>query len=65
MLSSFNTISLFLTLDRARAAVTQIGPAVLNGGISTFLAFCLLAGSESYAFQTFFKVSVTNVVVLY
>ncbi|XP_066915563.1 patched domain-containing protein 3-like [Clytia hemisphaerica] len=42
--------------DRALTAISEIGPAVLNGGISTFLAFCLLAGSKSYAFQTFFKV---------
>lgn len=42
--------------DRAREALVEIGPAVFNGGISTFLAFCLLAVSESYAFQTFFKV---------
>jgi len=42
--------------DRALAAISEIGPAVLNGGISTFLAFCLLVGSKSYAFQTFFKV---------
>ena len=34
----------------------QIGSAVLNGGFSTFLAFFLLAFSDAYAFNTFFKV---------
>ena len=29
---------------------------MLNGGLSTFLAFILLAGSKSYVFSTFFKV---------
>ena len=33
----------------------NIGPAVLNGGISTFLAFVILALSKTYVFQTFFK----------
>jgi hypothetical protein len=34
----------------------DIGPAVLNGGFSTFLAFVLTAGSTSHVFSTFFKV---------
>ena len=38
----------------------NIGPAVLNGGLSTFLAFILLAFSNSYVFLTFFKVSFWN-----
>ena len=42
--------------ERAQAALTNIGPAVLNGGISTLLAFVLLAGSRSHAFLVFFKV---------
>ena len=33
-----------------------MGPAVFNGGLSTFLAFILVAFSDSYVFQTFFKV---------
>ncbi len=33
-----------------------MGPAVLNGGLSTFLAFFLLAFSDSYVFLTFFQV---------
>ncbi len=31
--------------DRAAAALVGIGPAVLNGGVSTFIAFILLATS--------------------
>ena len=42
--------------ERVRNALTEIGPAVFNGGFSTFLAFILLAGSKSHVFQVFFKV---------
>jgi len=43
-------------VSRARQALKNIGPAVLNGGFSTFLAIVLLANSQSHAFQSFFKV---------
>ena len=42
--------------QRSITALANLGPAVLNGGISTFLALVLLAASESYVFSTFFKV---------
>jgi len=42
--------------ERVQAALSDIGPAVLNGGFSTFLAFVLLAGSRSHVFSVFFKV---------
>ncbi|KAG7160185.1 NPC intracellular cholesterol transporter 1-like 1 [Homarus americanus] len=42
--------------ERARQTVTTIGPAVLNGGFSTFLSFIFLSVSGSHVFQTFFKV---------
>lgn len=41
--------------ERAIATLSIIGPAVFNGGISTFLAFVLLGSSEAYIFSTFFK----------
>jgi len=44
--------------ERAKKALVNIGPAVLNGGFSTFLAFVLLANSKSHVFLTFFKVAV-------
>ncbi len=34
----------------------DIGPAVLNGGISTFLAFVMLVNSRSVVFLLFFKI---------
>ena len=37
--------------------LTHIGPAVFNGGLSTFCAFALLAFSKSQTFLAFFKVS--------
>ena len=42
--------------ERVKQAVATIGPAVLNGGFSTFLAFVFLANSDSHVFITFFKV---------
>ena len=42
--------------ERTRATLGCMGAAVLNGGFSTFLAFILLAASNSYIFTTFFKV---------
>jgi hypothetical protein len=38
-----------------KSALANIGPAVLNGGISTFLAFVLLAGSKSFVFRFVIK----------
>ena len=42
--------------ERVKRTLTNIGPAVMNGGISTFLAFILLANSRSHVFLTFFKI---------
>ena len=41
---------------RIEKTLTNIGPAVFNGGFSTFLAFILLMNSQSYVFMTFFKI---------
>ena len=41
---------------RIQSALQNIGPAVANGGITTTLAFILLAGSKSHVFSTFFKI---------
>lgn len=48
--------------ERALTALRLMGPAVFNGGLSTFLAFVLLGFSSSYLFTTFFKLF-TSVVV--
>ncbi|XP_011861607.1 PREDICTED: patched domain-containing protein 3-like isoform X1 [Vollenhovia emeryi] len=48
--------------ERALATFNVIGPAVFNGGMSTFLAFVLLGFSQAYVFTTFFKL-ITSVVV--
>ena len=42
--------------ERLVSTLTNIGPAVFNGGLSTFLAFILLASSKSHVFITFFKI---------
>jgi predicted RND superfamily exporter protein len=41
---------------RALEAVTKIGPAVYNGGISSLIGITMLAFSESHIFNSFFKV---------
>jgi len=42
--------------ERVVQTMNKIGPAVLNGGLSTLLAFILLSTSKSYVFLSFFKV---------
>ncbi|XP_067028540.1 patched domain-containing protein 3-like isoform X3 [Acropora muricata] len=41
--------------ERAHITIRDMGPAVWNGGFSSFLAVVLLASSSSYVFKTFFK----------
>ena len=47
-------------LERAQSTLITIGPAVVNGGLTTFLALLLLGFSQSHVFVTFFKVSPSN-----
>ena len=42
--------------ERVKKTLKLVAPAVFNGGITTSLAFILLAGSKSHVFQTFFKI---------
>merc|ERR1712018_424845 len=49
-------------LERAQKALHKIGPAVTNGGATTFLAVVLLCDSKSHAFITFFKVFLLTVI---
>ena len=46
----------FIRTRRVATTFTKIGPAVLNGGMSTLLAFILLSTSESYVCLSFFKI---------
>lgn len=48
--------------ERAIDALGSIGPAVLNGGFSTFLAFIMTAGSDTHVFSTFFRMLFLSVV---
>merc|ERR1719326_2729048 len=41
--------------ERVKAALGDVGSAVLNGGVSTFLAVMLLAASKSYVFRVLFQ----------
>lgn len=49
-------VTICFVSERAIKTLSSIGPAVFNGGFSTFLAFVLLSLSKSYVFHTFFKV---------
>jgi len=42
--------------QRAKAALINIGPAVFNGGFSTFIPIVMLAGSNIYVTNAFFKI---------
>eukprot|EP00117_Sycon_ciliatum_P040252 scpid25305/ scgid4057/ Niemann-Pick C1 protein len=48
--------------ERVDAALTNVGVAVFSGGFSTFLAFVLLALSDSYIFTAFFKINLAVVI---
>jgi hypothetical protein len=58
--SGFYTFVIGRKKERARQVLAEMGPAVFNGGLSTFLAFILVAFSDSYVFITFFKASLTS-----
>ena len=49
-------------LERTINALISIGPAVLNGGLTTFLALALCSLSTGHVFLTFFKVFTLTVV---
>ena len=48
--------------ERIKKTIIEIGPAVFNGGFSTFLAFAILMFSNSYVFKVFFKIFLLVVV---
>jgi len=48
--------------ERAQASVSSMGTAVAHGGVSTMLAFILVAFSNSYVYLTFFKMFLCVVV---
>ena len=49
-------------LQRAKTSLRTIGPAVTNGGITTFLAVIVLCGSQSHAFIVFWKIFFLTVI---
>lgn len=49
-------------MKRAQTGLSNICPAVLNGGFTTFLALVIMADSNTHVFQTFFKVFFLTVV---
>jgi len=42
--------------ERTKTALVNLGPAILNGGVTTFLAVIILPFSQSHVFKTFFKI---------
>lgn len=53
---TFMTKSKGTRTERVRETVLEIGVAVLSGGGSTITALSMMALSEAYIFQAFFKV---------
>ena len=49
--------------EKTKETLSSMGMAVANGGISTLLAFVLVAFSNSYVYLTFFKVLPYNFVI--
>ena len=43
-------------LNHLSLLLVDMGPAVLNGGLSTLIAFILLLSSDSHVFSSFFKI---------
>ena len=48
--------------DKARVALTAMGPAILNGGTTTWLALIVLAFSNSYGFIVMFRVRLAKLI---
>ncbi|XP_046556236.1 patched domain-containing protein 3-like [Haliotis rubra] len=44
--------------DRARNAIIHAAGPIFNGGLSTFIGICTLVVSQSYVFQSFFRIMV-------
>ena len=51
-------------MEKTLKSLELIGPAVLNGGVTTFLALILCGWSASHTFVTFFKVRYYDIVKL-
>jgi len=49
-------------LERAKNSLRKIGPAVTNGGMTTFLSVIVLCGSQTHVFITIFKIFFLTVV---
>ncbi|XP_071092905.1 patched domain-containing protein 3-like [Haliotis cracherodii] len=47
--------------DRARDAIIHAAGPIFNGGLSTFIGICTLVASQSYVFQSFFRIMVLNI----
>jgi Niemann-Pick C1 protein len=48
--------------ERATFALVTIGPAIFNGGTTTFLALVFLSFSNSYAYVVMFKARMTSII---
>ena len=49
-------------IDRAKHSLRTIGPAVMNGGTTTFLSVIMFCGSQSHIFITFWKIFCLTVI---
>ena len=49
-------------LERSKNSLRKIGPAVTNGGMTTFLSVIVLCGSQTHVFITIFKIFFLTVI---
>ena len=49
-------------MERAKNSLQKIGPAVTNGGMTTFLSVIVLCGSQTHVFITIFKIFFLTVI---
>jgi Niemann-Pick C1 protein len=52
------------SLERASTALITIGPAILNGGTTTFLALVFLGFSNSFAYIVMFKARQPCIIIM-
>ena len=62
MMYIFYNIFVGSNVQRVKTSIRKIGPAVANGGMTTFLSVVMLSGSQSYILIAFWKIFFFTVV---
>ena len=62
MIYIFHNTFVGSNVQRVKTSIRTIGPAVANGGMTTFLSVVMLSGSHSYILKAFWKIFFFTVV---